>query len=162
MSTGTSNTNTSVFDHSPQHRLPGTKNAFCSSLPLPYNVTYPMDPCLEETLRFVSSQSFPVNTFTVGSLQKFSEVWLTLQIRVKNMHCLPGQSNSAPQPAALPQPSALHWFLGIMFCVDKMHLVSPSMGCCIRSIHCNTKPSGIMVRNIGIKYVSVYSGIPKL
>lgn len=121
-----------------------------------------MDPCLQEILGFVSSQSFPINTFTVGSLEKFSEVRLTLQIRRKNMHCLPGQINSAPQQKALPQPSALHWFLGIMFCVDKMHLVSPSMGCCVQSIQCNTKLTGIMVCNIGIKYVLVYLGIPNL
>lgn len=105
MSTGTSNTN-ALFDHSPQHGLPGTKNAFCSSLPLPYSITHLMDPCLQEIGGFVSSQSFPINTFTLGSLQKFLEVPLTLQIRGKNMHCVPGWINSAPQQEALSQPSA--------------------------------------------------------
>lgn len=47
------------------------------------------------------------------------------------MHCLAEVISSVPQQVALLQPSTLLWFLGIRFCVDKMQIIPPSMGCCL-------------------------------
>lgn len=78
------------------------------------------------------------------------------------MHCPPGVINFAPQQVALLQPSALLWFLGIGFCVDKMQIRPPPMGCCIWCIRCNPKPTETVVYSIGRKYVLIYLGIPNL
>lgn len=162
MSTPTSNENNSVLDHSPQCRLQGIRNAFCSSLPLPSRVAYFMVPWLKGILDFVSSQFFPINTFFC---KKLTEIFKSM-IENSDMHCPPGLINSdqfiSSQQVALLQPSALLWFLGIRFYVDKMQIISPSMRCCIWCIHCNPKPTETVVYSTGRIYVLIYLGIPNL